>query len=59
MKFPYENFFVQVLFTSFAPFFQKLIMEIISKISDLQARIVAYRAAGKQIGPRSHDGSTA
>lgn len=25
-------------------------MEIISKISDLQARIVAYRAAGKQIG---------
>ena len=25
-------------------------MEIISKISDLQARIAAYRAEGKQIG---------
>lgn len=25
-------------------------MEVISKISDLQARIAAYRAEGKQIG---------
>ena len=34
----------------FCTVFSKLVMEVISKISDLQARIAAYRAEGKQIG---------